>query len=105
MSRSIADSMGNTGLVYAAGNGSAILDCMSSEASGNGSLKLGRGAGCYTDANFTATGASGYFEAAGVGNDSVTFNGMGVSSGGGSLQVIANWLNSFGIGDYSLTAH
>ena len=103
--RGITDGRGNAGSVYATGDGSATLDCMSAEASGVWNLAFGRGAGCYTDANFTAIGASGYFEATGVGNDSVTFNGLGISSGGGVLSVIANWVNNFSIGDYSLTAH
>jgi len=103
--RFISDGRGNSGEVSAYGNGQATLDCMSSEASGVWNLTLGRGAGCYTDANFSATGSSGYFSATGVGNDSVTFNGLGISSGGGALSIIANWVNSFSIGDYSLTAH
>lgn len=103
--RYISDGRGNSGDVYASGTGVATLDCMSSEASGVWNLTLGRGAGCYTDANFTATGANGYFQVTGVGNDSVVFNGLGISSGGGILQVIANWINNFNINDYSLTAH
>ena len=103
--RFISDGRGNSGEVYATGTGSATLDCMSSEASGCWNLTLGRGAGCYTDANFNATGTSGHFEVTGVGNNSVVFNGLGISSGGGSLGIIANWLNNFSIGDYSLTAH
>ncbi len=101
--RGIADNRGNVGYVDAYGTGTVILDCMSAEASGVWDLKFGRGAGCYTDANYNATG-DGYFEATGVGNTYVTFNGLGISAGGGSLSVIANYLNSFGIGDYSLTA-
>lgn len=103
--RLIQDGRGNQGYVLATGNGIATLDCMSAGASGYGSLELGRGQGCYTDANFSATGISGRFEATGVGNNGVTFNGMGVSSGGGSLSVIANWANSFSINDFSLTAN
>jgi len=103
--RLIADGRGNQGYVLATGNGSATLDCMSAGASGYGSLEFGRGQGCYTDANFSATGIGGRFEATGIGNNSVTFNGMGISSGGGSLSIIANWANSFSINDFSLTAH
>jgi hypothetical protein len=103
--RAISDGRGNSGEVYATGNGAATLGCMSSEASGCWNLSLGCGAGCYTNANFQAAGANGHFEATGVGNNSVVFNGLGISSGGGTLQVVANWLNSFNINDYSLTAH
>lgn len=103
--RFISDGRDNSGEVIADGDGTATLDCMSSEASGAWDLKLGRGAGCYTDANFSATGTAGTFQAIGIGNNSVVFNGMGFSSGGGTLSVIANWLNNFNISDYSLTAH
>lgn len=102
--RYIEDGRGNSGEFWAEGTGTATLDCMNAEASGCWSLKLGRGCGCYTDANFNATGA-GYVEVTGEGNNSVTFNGMNVSSGGGTLQFIANWVNSISIGDYSLTAN
>ncbi len=103
--RGILDGRGNMGYVLATGDGSATLDCMSAEASGGWDLKLGHGCGCYTDANFNATGTSGYFEATGIGNNNVTFHGLGASSGGGTLSFIANWVNSFSIGDYSLSAN
>lgn len=103
--RGINDGRGNQGYVFATGDGSATFDCMSATASGCWSLTLGRGAGCYTDANFAATGSGGYFEVTGTGNNGVTFNGLGISSGGGSLSLIANWLNNFSVGDYSLTAN
>jgi hypothetical protein len=105
INRFISDGRGDTGTFNAVGNGAATLDCMSSEASGVWNLTLGRGAGCYTDANFNATGLGGTVLVTGVGNDSVTFNGMGASSGGGTLQFVANWLNSVSISDFSLTAH
>lgn len=103
--RGIDDNQGNSGYLYADGNGTATMDCMSAEASGCWALMFGRGCGCYTDANYNATGSGGYFEVTGTGNNSVTFNGLGISSGGGSLSIIANWLGSFSIGDYSLTAN
>lgn len=101
--RGIADGRGNSGILEAWGSGMATLDCMSAEASGCWALKFGRGCGCYTDANYTATG-SGHFEVTGTGNNGVTFNGLGISSGGGSLSIIADFTNNFSIGDYSLTA-
>jgi hypothetical protein len=102
--RYILDGRGNQGEFYAIGAGDATLDCMSAEASGGWDLKLGRGAGCYTDASYTATGA-GYVDVTGTGNNSVTFNGMGVTQGGGTLDLIANWLGSISISDFSLTAN
>ncbi len=102
--RGIEDGRGNSGWVYGEGSGTATLDSMVSAASGGWSLTFGRGGGSFTDANYTATG-NGYFEAVGMGNNSITFNGMGMSSGGGSLSVVANFVNSFSIADYSLTAN
>ncbi|GAI38945.1 unnamed protein product, partial [marine sediment metagenome] len=103
LGRGIDDGRGNSSWLYAEGTGSATLDCMSAEASGVWALEFGRGAGCYTDANFSATG-SGHFAVTGEGNNGVTFNGLGISSGGGSLSIIADYVNGFSIGDYSLTA-
>ncbi len=102
--RGIDNGGGESGWVFATGDGSAILDSMVSTANG-GSVQFGRGGGCYTDANFNATGTGGYFEVEGAGDNNITFNGMGVSSGGGALSLVANWLNNFSIGDYSLTAN
>jgi len=102
--RGILDGQGNSGILNASGSGIATLDCMSAEASGNGGIRFGRGCGCYTDASYVATG-SGLFDVTGIGASSVTFNGMGVSSGGGTLSFIANWVNSFSISDYSITAN
>lgn len=101
--RYISDGRGESGEFEAWGTGAATLDCMSAEASGGWALKLGRGCGCYTDANFNATGA-GYVEITGAGNNGVQFNGMGVSTGGGVLQFIADWVGNISISDYSLTA-
>jgi len=106
INRWVSDGQGNSGSILSNGAGSAILDCMCTEASGNGGVRFGWGCGCYTDANYQATGA-GYFNVTGVGNDSVAFlgfPGLEISSGGGSLSIIANFLEGFSIGNYSLTA-
>ena len=100
----ITNGQGNGGEVYAKGNGSAQLDAMTSGASGNGGIQLGWGGGCYTDANFQATGTGGTFKLTGVGSSQVTFEGMGITSGGGNLQLMANWLGSVSVDDFSLTA-
>ncbi|GAI00258.1 unnamed protein product, partial [marine sediment metagenome] len=103
LSRGINDGEDSSGILNAWGSGSAILDCMVSGASGNGGVHFGLGGGCYTDANFSAAG-SGHFDVTGTGNNSITFSGLGMSSGGGSLAIIADYVNNFSIGDYSLTA-
>ena len=99
--RYIADSDGESGEFEAWGTGSATMDCMNGEASGNWDLRLGGGCGCYTDANFNATGA-GHIEVTGSGDIGVTM--MGNSTGGGTLQFIADWVGSISMPDWSITA-
>jgi len=103
MERRVVASDGDSAFVSAFGNGLATLDCMSSEMYA-GRVRLGRGCGCFTDANFSATGIGGTFTASGTGGTGVSFDGMGISSGGGTLSFIANWLNSVSVADYSVTA-
>jgi hypothetical protein len=98
----VTDGQGNSGNVYAIGNGVAELDAMVSVA-GRG-IRLAWGGGCYTDANFSATGDGGQFKATVIGNSEVTFEGMGITAGGGNLQIISNWLGSIDVDDYSATA-
>lgn len=100
----VSNGLENWGEVYATGNGFAELDAMSSEASGNGGIRLGWGCGCYTDANFNATGDGGQFKVTGVGNNEVTFKGMGITTGGGNIQLMSNWLESIHVDDFSTTA-
>lgn len=102
--RGISDGRGNSGALNAWGEGIAILDCMVSGASGVWPLTYGRGGGCYTDAGFNAIGPGGHVEIIGEGNNSVAFPGMGVSSDGGSLTFIADWLNGVSINDGSIIA-
>jgi hypothetical protein len=106
MTRTISDGRGDSAAFNAMGTGSAILDCMSSEASGAWNLTLGRGAGCYTDANFNATGM-GTLQLYSTGVDSVTLNGMGanVTGPGANITFLASWSNSVSLTDYSVTAH
>lgn len=102
MTRYVEASDGDYGVFSAVGDGQATLDSMVSEMSATG-VRLGWGGGCYTDANFNATGTGGSVLVEGGGGNSVS--GMGVSIGGGTLQVIVDWLNNVSIGDYSLTAN
>lgn len=102
INRGISDGRGNWADLYAVGNGVATLDCMSAEASGCWNLELGRGCGCFIDANFTATGAGGQFGVGGTANTGATFAGMGMSFGSGAYGFVAPWTGSFSIADYSV---
>lgn len=104
LERFVQASDGDFGGFYADGNGQATLDSMVSEMSATG-VRLGWGGGCYTDASFNATGTGGYVNITGSGDNLVKFEGLGMQSGGGSLSIIADWVNSFNISDYSLTAN
>lgn len=103
ISRYILDGQGNSGEISATGSGTAILDDMSNEVSGNGGVRFGWGCGCYTDANYNATG-SGTFSVTGTGNTLVDFIGLGMSSGGGTLGIVANFIDGFSINNYAVTA-
>lgn len=100
----VTDGQGNSGEVYAIGNGFAELDAMVSEASGNSGIRLAWGGGCFTDASFNATGDHGQFVLTGIGNNEVTLEGMGITTGGGNLQIMSNWLGSINVDDFSTTA-
>ena len=104
MQRLVTASDGSFGSFIASGNGQAELGSMVSEMSAIG-VRLGWGGGCYTDASFTATGTGGLVNITGSGNSLVKFEGLGIQSGGGSLSIIADWLNNFSISNYSLTAN
>lgn len=104
LERFVQASDGDFGEFWAIGNGQATLDSMSSDMYATGVL-FGHGCGCYTDASFTATGAGGHVEITGSGGNLVKFEGLGIQSGGGSLSIIADWVNSFNISDYSLTSN
>jgi len=103
MDGDVSDASLNLIDLWAGGSGSADLDCMSSEASG-GRVKLGHGCGCYTNADFTATG-SGQFQLYGRGDDSATTQMAPGMTGASSFNFIANWLggSTFTVPDYSTT--
>ena len=101
LARWIDSDIGNIAQLFASGSGTANLDCMSSEARGSGETKLGAGAGCYTNADFTATG-SGQLQLIGSGNTSATTAMAPGMTGASSFNFIANWLGgTFGVTDYS----
>lgn len=96
---------GNTNFagIQAGGAGDADLDCMSSEASA-GQVRLGWGCGCYTNADFAASG-SGTLTLTGVGNNSATTAALPGMTGANAFSIIASWLGSFNISDYSTTTN
>jgi len=85
------------------GSGDADLDCMNAEASA-GQVRLGKGCGCYTNADFTANGI-GTLQLDGVGNNSATTAMAPGMTGATSFQFIASWVGTFSIADYSITAN
>jgi len=95
--------------VFAFGGGTAYLDCMNSVLYDD-QVVLGRGCGCYTDADFGATG-SGHFEANAYGANRVELYATGAYiEGNGTdcnkLGYSASWNGgaTFYIPDYSLYA-
>jgi len=105
IARGIDDGRGNSANLHADGDGSAVLDCMSAEASGCWSLQFGKGCGCYTDANFSTTGTSGAFSVGGTAKNGANFAGMGLTYGAGSYGFSAGWSGSFNVADYSVTVN
>jgi len=103
LTRGASSGTGNIATLTAEGDGSAELDCMSSEASA-GQVRLGWGCGCYTNADFSATGA-GTFELSANGNNSTTTALAPGMTGATSFDIVASWTSSFNINDYSVTAN
>jgi len=102
LERSMDGGWGNNAYLTATGNGSASLDCMSSEASA-GQVRLGLGCGCYTNADFSAAGTGGIFSIGGMANTEADFAGMGLTYGSGTYGFSTGWSSSFGVTDYSVT--
>jgi len=100
--RGVQASDGTNASTVITGNGTAVLDNMGSEASATG-VRLGWGCGCYTDANFSATG-TGNFTLSATGDTSATTAMAPGMTGASSFTIIATWTNSFSIADYSVTA-
>jgi len=94
----------NQAVLSAAGSGSADLDCMNAEASA-GQVRLGAGCGCYTNADFTATGSGQMLLSAHGNNSAVTAMAPGMT-GARSFDFIASWVGGdFSVSDYSTTAN
>ncbi|MDO9332917.1 MAG: hypothetical protein Q7T57_00120 [Dehalococcoidales bacterium] len=100
----------NYGMVTLTGSGTAQVNCMATEASGdkydNGQAQLGWGGGCYTSATIAATGSGQYSLQAGGSNSIVTpvgaVNPLTIPGNGTfgscSLSIIANFNGNFNIG-------
>lgn len=100
----------------ATGSGTADINCMTTQSSGNGPTRLGWGGGCYTNANAAFTG-SGSFAVNAMGSNQIvtpiadkngnpapgawTIPGDG-SYGSCSYNVIANFVGPFSVGNYSV---
>jgi len=101
--RGVQASDGTQASTLIIGSGTAVLDNMVSSASATG-VRLGWGGGCYTDANFSATG-TGTFTLSATGDTSATTAMAPGMAGANSFQIIASWAGSFSIADYSVTAN
>lgn len=117
--KQIDSSDADVAYVNAYGSGSAWLDCMCSEMGSEkwGTLRLGRGCGCYTDADFSATGVGTFDVGASANNwidvygytaatkDTVllTIPGDG-SAGSATYKLVVEYAGTFGLGNYSLEA-
>jgi len=102
INRGVQASDGTNASTLITGSGTAVLDNMVSEASATG-VRLGWGGGCYTDANFSATG-TGTFTLSATGDTSATTAMAPGMVGASSFTIVANWASSFSIADYSVTA-
>ncbi len=115
----LGTSSGNYAQFDAQGNGTAVIDCMTTGGSGAGNINFGWGGGCYTNADATFTGI-GSFAVDAVGSNSITTPIAGASgamvaggwtaNGDGTLNsvsyhVIANFVAGATISNYSVTVH
>ena len=99
----VMDSEGDFSQVLSYGSGTADLDCMSSDI-GAGSLTFGQGAGCYTDASFDGTGTQTlqFFSSGHSSINQLGFNVPGNgSAGSASLNIIANFVGTFSVPNFS----
>ncbi len=98
------------------GDGTAVVNSMTTQASGTNNADLGWGGGCYTNANAVMTG-EGTVTVQGTGSNSVSTpiagaNGVLVSGGwvvngngtedSANLQTIANFTNGASVGNFSI---
>ncbi len=101
----IAD--GNWASFSSVGTGIAQIDCMSCETGGKGTTKLGRGCGCYTNADAFFSGA-GEFSVNAQGTNGITSPGMGWTVPGNgtfsscSWKVVATYSGDMTVDDYSI---
>jgi hypothetical protein len=101
----VTDSEGDYSGVNVQGSGTASLDCMSSDI-GAGGMTFGKGAGCYTDASYDGVGDQ-LVQFVSVGHSLInqfgtTITGDG-SAGSASLAVIAEFVGTFSVPDFSAT--
>jgi len=101
---------GNFASVQVAGEGSASVNCMTTQAFAT-RADLGWGAGCYTNAKVNATGSGWYVvQAYGVnglatpiaGADGSVVSGGISTSGASSLSILVNFASGLSVGNFSV---
>ena len=107
----VTTSSGDYARFNALGNGSAVINNMTTGASGATNVNFGWGGGCYTNANATFTGAGSFAVDAG-GTNGITTPISGASgamvaggwtaSGVSTLSTIMNFTNGGSVGNYSV---
>lgn len=108
--QSIISGSGDAAQFNSVGNGSAVINCMTTQA-GATAADLGWGAGCYTNANATFTGA-GQFTVTAVGTSGITtpiadasgamVAGGWTANGASTLQTIMSYANGGSVGNFSV---
>jgi hypothetical protein len=108
--QTIASGNGDLAQFNSIGNGSSRINSMTTQAGAN-SADLGWGAGCYTNANATFTGAGSFIVYA-QGNNGITTpiagaNGAMVAggwtaSGASTLQTVMSYANGGSVGNFSV---
>jgi hypothetical protein len=105
---SLYDDTGEGAWIKNGGNGSTEIDLMSESTWGKtGSLKFGKGCGCYTNADITATG-SGLFEVGAIAENQINVDALPITMNGdgtlGSVQykLGVSYADGFNFGNFAL---
>ena len=107
VSHELYDDTGEGAWIFNSGSGSTEIDLMSESTWGKtGSFKFGKGSGCYTNADISATG-SGYFEVGAIAENQIdvdalpiTINGDG-TLGSAQYKLSATYGDGFNFGNFA----